>query len=117
MRIWTWLLINKKNTRGLGLEMSRALAESGANVAIMFVSSEKTHDTAAQIAKDYNVTCKAYKADIVDPVAVKEAVDQIYKDFGAIDVFVANAGVSIGGKTEVRAFCSCAWRHRYSHLS
>ncbi|CAO3641172.1 uncharacterized protein ATC70_013342 [Mucor velutinosus] len=86
--------------RGLGLEMSRALAESGANVAIMFVSSEKTHDTAAQIAKDYNVTCKAYKADIVDPVAVKEAVDQIYKDFGAIDVFVANAGVSIGGKTE-----------------
>lgn len=85
--------------------MSRALAESGAHVAIMFVSSEKTHDTAAQIAKDFNVTCKAYKADIVDPVAVKAAVDQIFKDFGAIDVFVANAGVSIGGHTEVSAVC------------
>lgn len=98
-------MIFTRSIRGLGLEMSRALAESGAHVAIMFVSSEKTHDTAAQIAKDFNVTCKAYKADIIDPVAVKAAVDQIFKDFGAIDVFVANAGVSIGGNTEVSAVC------------
>lgn len=87
--------------RGLGLEMSKALAQSGADVALMYVSSEKTHDTAAQIGKDFNVTCKAYKADIGNAEQVKEAVEKIYKDFGSIDVFVANAGINAGGPSEV----------------
>ncbi|KAI8975648.1 hypothetical protein BDF20DRAFT_879872 [Mycotypha africana] len=86
--------------RGLGLDMSKALAESGASVAIMYVSSDKTKDTAAQIAKDYNVTCKAYKADIVNAEEVQKAIDQIHQDFGAIDVLVANAGINSGGPAE-----------------
>jgi sorbose reductase len=82
--------------------MSKALAESGAHVALMYVSNEKTHDLAAQIAADNNVTCKAYKADIIDQQQVKSAIDQIYKDFGAIDVLVANAGINVCGPAEVR---------------
>jgi sorbose reductase len=86
--------------RGLGLEMSKALAESGAHVAMMYVSNEKTHDLAAQIASENNITCKAYKADIVKPEEVQQAIDQIYKDFGAIDILVANAGINVCGPTE-----------------
>jgi short-subunit dehydrogenase len=81
--------------------MSKALAQSGANVALMYLSSEKAHDTAAQISKDFNITCKAYKTDISNAKHVKKAIDKIYKDFGAIDVFVANAGTSAGGPSEV----------------
>jgi sorbose reductase len=87
--------------RGLGLEMVKALAESGSDVALMFVSSDKTHDIAAQIGKSYGITCKAYKADIGKAEQVQAAVEQIYKDFGAIDIFVANAGVSSRGASEV----------------
>ncbi|KAG2198188.1 hypothetical protein INT47_000389 [Mucor saturninus] len=86
--------------RGLGLEMSKALAESGADVALMYVSSDKTHDIAAKIGKDYGVVCKAYKADIADAEQVTTAIDQIYKDFGVIDIFVANAGINSGGAAE-----------------
>ncbi|KAI8366448.1 hypothetical protein EDC96DRAFT_508132 [Choanephora cucurbitarum] len=86
--------------RGLGLEMSKALAESGAKVAIMYVSSDKTKDTAADIAKQFNVKCEAYKAPINDAEAVKQVIDQIHKDFGSIDILVANAGVNTGGASE-----------------
>ncbi|KAI8066718.1 FabG protein [Gongronella butleri] len=86
--------------RGLGLEMSKALAGAGANVALMYVSSEKTHDTAAAIAKEYGVTCKAYKADIGDATAVQAAIDKIYADFGTVHIFVANAGIAIEGPAE-----------------
>ncbi|KAI9264211.1 hypothetical protein BDA99DRAFT_536936 [Phascolomyces articulosus] len=86
--------------RGLGLEICRGLAESGADVALMYVSSDSTHDTAAKIAEEFNVTCKAYKADISDAQQTQEAIEQIHKDFGRIDVFVANAGISMNGNAE-----------------
>lgn len=82
--------------------MSKALAESGADVAMMYVSNDKAKDLAADISKTYNVNCKAYKANISDAEEVKTSIDQIYKDYGSIDIFVANAGISIGGDTEVK---------------
>ncbi|KAI9493772.1 hypothetical protein BDB00DRAFT_821582 [Zychaea mexicana] len=97
--------------RGLGLEICRGLAESGADVALMYVSSDKTHDTAAEIGKEFNVTCKAYKANIADAKETQEAIDQIHKDFGRIDVFVANAGISQNGNAET--FDLNDWKHLF----
>ncbi|KAG0760347.1 hypothetical protein G6F62_009411 [Rhizopus arrhizus] len=86
--------------RGLGLEMSKALAESGADVALLYVSNDKAKDVAAKIAKDNNVFCKAYKADITNSDEVRSVIDVIYKELGGADIFVANAGVNIGGQAE-----------------
>jgi sorbose reductase len=99
--------------RGLGLEMSKALAESGADVAMMYVHNDQAQELAAQISKDNNVVCKAYQADISDHDAVTKAIDEIHKEFGRIDIFIANAGISIGGPTEV----SSLWRRRESFNS
>jgi NAD(P)-dependent dehydrogenase (short-subunit alcohol dehydrogenase family) len=81
--------------------MSKALAGAGADVAMMYVSSDKTHDTAAAVAKEFNVHCQAYKADMINPDEVNATLDQIIKDFGKIDIFVANAGIAIEGPAEV----------------
>ncbi|ORZ14067.1 hypothetical protein BCR42DRAFT_417976 [Absidia repens] len=86
--------------RGLGLEMSKALAGAGADVAMMYVSSDKTHDTAAAVGKEFNVHCKAYKADMGNSDEVTKVMDHIFKDFGKIDIFVANAGIAIEGPAE-----------------
>ncbi|CEI98735.1 hypothetical protein G6F70_005184 [Rhizopus microsporus] len=86
--------------RGLGLEMSKALAQSGADVALMYVSNDKAHDLAAQIAKEYNVFCKAYKADVSNPDETRSAIENIVKEMGGVDIFVANAGVNAGGAAE-----------------
>ncbi|SAM07958.1 hypothetical protein [Absidia glauca] len=86
--------------RGLGLEMSKALAGAGADVAMMYVSSDKTHDTAAAVAKEFGVVCKAYKADMSNVEQVTATLEQIFQDFGKVDVFVANAGICIEGPAE-----------------
>ncbi|KAF7728119.1 hypothetical protein EC973_006634 [Apophysomyces ossiformis] len=97
--------------RGLGLEMSKALAEAGADVALMFVSNPKTHDTAADIAKEFGVVCKAFRAEITDPMAVRKAIDEIHADFGHIDIFVANAGIAVEGPAE--SFDLNEWRRQF----
>ncbi|CAO3695923.1 unnamed protein product [Rhizopus stolonifer] len=84
--------------RGIGLEMSKALAESGADVAMMYVSNDKAKDLAAEIGKQYNVFCQAYKAEITNAEEVTKVIDQIVKEMGGVDIFVANAGVNIGGE-------------------
>lgn len=87
--------------RGIGLEMSKALAESGADVAMMYVSNDKAKDLAAEIGKQYNVFCQAYKAEITNAEEVTKVIDQIVKEMGGVDIFVANAGVNIGGEAVV----------------
>jgi NAD(P)-dependent dehydrogenase (short-subunit alcohol dehydrogenase family) len=81
--------------------MSKALAGAGADVAMMYVSSDKTHDTAAAVAKEFGVVCKAYKADMSNVEQVTATLEQIFQDFGKVDVFVANAGICIEGPAEV----------------
>ncbi|KAG0171291.1 hypothetical protein DFQ28_010800 [Apophysomyces sp. BC1034] len=98
-------------SRGLGLEMSKALAEAGADVAVMYVSDDKTHTTAAEIGEQYGVSCKAYKAEITDARAVETTIDKIHADFGAIDIFVANAGAARSGPAET--FDLDHWRHLF----
>ncbi|KAI8337963.1 hypothetical protein BC941DRAFT_351729 [Chlamydoabsidia padenii] len=86
--------------RGLGLEMSKALAGAGADVAMMYVSSDKTHDTAAALAKEFNVVCKAYKADMSKSEEISATMEHIFQDFGEVDILVANAGIAIEGPSE-----------------
>lgn len=97
---------------GLGLEMSKALAEAGADVAMMYVSNDATHDTAAAIGKQYNKTVKAYKCELTNVDQVREVIDKIHSDFGRIDIFVANAGVSEGGAAEVSFWREALKRQR-----
>lgn len=43
---------------GIGLEVARALAEAGANVAIWYHSNKNALDRAAEIEQMYGVKCK-----------------------------------------------------------
>ncbi|ORZ11532.1 hypothetical protein BCR42DRAFT_421288 [Absidia repens] len=93
--------------------MSKALAGAGADVALMYVSTEKTHETAADIAKEFHVQCKAYKAEMADYNQVNAAMEQIYKDFGQIDILVANAGTVAGG-SPAESFEMENWEHIFN---
>ncbi|EGV65477.1 Sorbose reductase sou1 [Yamadazyma tenuis] len=77
---------------GIGLAVAEAYAQAGADVAIWY-NSKPADDKAEQIAKEWGVKCKAYKCNISDSDSVEQTIDQIEKDFGTIDIFVANAGV------------------------
>lgn len=77
---------------GIGLAVAEAYAQAGADVAIWY-NSKPADDKAAAIAEQWGVKCKAYKCNVADYESVEATIDQIEKDFGTIDIFVANAGV------------------------
>jgi sorbose reductase len=85
-------------TRGIGLEVSRGLAEAGANVAILYTStSPSTADaTAASIASATGVKAKAYKANVINQAEIESVMETVTKDLGdgVLDIVVANAGIA-----------------------
>lgn len=80
--------------RGIGLEVSRGLAEAGANVAVIYNTSKDAIAVADEIAKSTGVKCIAYQAQVTDQTVVEETLIQIAKDFGKLDIVVANAGIA-----------------------
>ncbi|CEL06865.1 Putative Oxidoreductase, short chain dehydrogenase/reductase family [Aspergillus calidoustus] len=80
--------------RGIGLEVSRGLAEAGANVALIYNSSSNANDLAAEIASANNVTARAYKANVTSQSEIESTIQQIKTDFGKLDVIVVNSGIT-----------------------
>ncbi|OQE17745.1 hypothetical protein PENFLA_c023G03412 [Penicillium flavigenum] len=80
---------------GIGLEVSRALAEAGANVALVYHTSNTADTIAAEIASTNNVRAAAYKANVAIQAEIKAVVQQIAKDFGKLDVMVVNSGIIV----------------------
>lgn len=80
--------------RGIGLEVSRGLAEAGAHVALIYRSTKDAAQVAAEIAEANSVKCTAYQAEVKDPKSIEATMIQIAKDFGKLDIVVANAGIA-----------------------
>ncbi|SMR45420.1 unnamed protein product [Zymoseptoria tritici ST99CH_3D1] len=80
--------------RGIGLEVTRALAEAGAKVALVYTSSKDAEESAAKLTRETGSTVKAYKSDVRDKDTITATIDQIAEDFGRLDICVANAGIA-----------------------
>jgi 3-oxoacyl-[acyl-carrier protein] reductase len=82
--------------RGIGAAIALKLAEHGSNIAFTYVSdssAEKAADLVNQIIA-MGVNAKAYKSNAGDFAQSETFVNDVLKDFGAIDVCVNNAGIS-----------------------
>jgi len=86
--------------RGLGLEMAKALAEAGANIAIAARDQQRNQDAKETIEASYNVKCLAYACDITNEENVKATVADIADKFGRIDVLINSAGINVRGAIE-----------------
>lgn len=80
---------------GIGLAVAEAMAEAGAHLALWYNSNRAAVDRAAELAKAHNITAKAYQVEVSSPEKVQQAVQEVVKDFGKLDCFVANAGMAI----------------------
>ncbi|KAF2711361.1 NAD(P)-binding protein [Pleomassaria siparia CBS 279.74] len=80
--------------RGIGLDVANGLAEAGAEVAIVYRSSKAGGEAAAeQLSKRHDRRVLSYQTDVSDPEAIASAVDSVVRDFGHVDIVVANAGI------------------------
>ena len=80
---------------GIGLAVAEAYAEAGANIALWYNSNKAAITRAEELAKQHNVTAKAYQVEVSQPDKVQAAIKQVVSDFGKIDILVANAGMAI----------------------
>jgi NAD(P)-dependent dehydrogenase (short-subunit alcohol dehydrogenase family) len=81
--------------RGIGLAFSRAVAQAGAQVAIIYRSSKDANQVAENLGKEFGVTTKAYKCDVSDADLVVKTLEKIDNELGPITGLIANAGVSV----------------------
>jgi len=81
--------------KGMGIEAARGCAEMGADVVVTYSSRPGGGEkNAKELSEKYGVKSKAYKCNIGNYDDVKAFVDTVIKDFGKIDVFIANAGAT-----------------------
>jgi 3-oxoacyl-[acyl-carrier protein] reductase len=82
-------------SRGIGAAAVRALAESGASVAINY---RERADEAGRLADDLRKTggrAITVAADVSQTEAVNRMVETVKAEFGTIDILVNNAGIAI----------------------
>ena len=84
-------------SKGLGYAMAAGLASAGANVFLLNRNAEEGEEAAAQLAKDYGVTAAGYAADVADLAQVEQAVSDLLKEHGHLDVLINSAGINIRG--------------------
>lgn len=78
--------------RGIGLGIATGLAKAGASVAI-WSRNEAKNAEAAEIVGEYGKSL-AVGCDISDPDSVEEAMSVTMSEFGRLDAFFANAGIT-----------------------
>lgn len=78
---------------GIGQTTAAAIAELGADVALVDLRINKAQENADYIAKKFGVKAIALQADVSDKNSVTEMVERIVSEFGALDVVHSNAGI------------------------
>src|SRR5512137_464492 len=86
-------------SRGLGLQMAKALGDMGASVAITARKAEELAQAKAELtARGVDVLTVAN--DLSQREGIPALVDGIVAHFGTIDILVNNAGASWGAPAE-----------------
>lgn len=80
---------------GIGICTAEALCEAGAaGVALADVNKDRLEERAAGLrSRGYRVETLAF--DITDSAAVTAAADRLNRDFGPVDILIANAGIAM----------------------
>ncbi|MVW73394.1 MULTISPECIES: SDR family NAD(P)-dependent oxidoreductase [unclassified Bordetella] len=84
--------------RGIGLACARALQQRGASLTLLGRDAGALNQAVAMLAGDGRV--HAVVADIADATSVQEAFELAFKQGGAIDVLVNNAGQAVSQRFE-----------------
>jgi NAD(P)-dependent dehydrogenase (short-subunit alcohol dehydrogenase family) len=91
-------LDNKKmfvtgGARGIGYSIALALAEAGADVALVDMDEAAAKKSAADIAGSTGRKTLAFKADVTRKADVDAMIDAILGEFGRLDAAFCNAGI------------------------
>lgn len=84
---------------GLGVQFAEALAQQGADVALLARRVEKLEQVAEKV-RAKGRRAQVVSCDVTNTESVKAARDAVIKEFGKVDILVNNAGGSSAGPAE-----------------
>ena len=96
-------LLISGGTRGIGKAIVYAFAAEGVNVAFTYNSNGSiAQEISSDVEKKYNVKCRGYALNILEPEEYKTVYEQFDADFDRLDFFISNAIIS--GRAVVGGF-------------
>jgi len=85
---------------GIGASVAVLYAREGADVAIIYLSEEEVDaQETKKLVEKYGHKCLLIQGDITDKSFCKNAVDQVFQQFGKLDILVNNAAVQYESKS------------------
>ena len=88
------------STRGIGRAMAEACADAGATVVVSSRTASAVDETVAALqARGARVS--GFVCDVADPAALEALLAHATAAHGAVDVWVNNAGISLGLRTHI----------------
>ena len=84
-------------SRGIGRAIAEALADQGATVVVNYVRSEAEAQAVARGIAEKGGKAEIVGFDVADGQASEEAIAEVAKRHGRLDIAVSNAGISIDG--------------------
>ncbi len=96
---------------GLGVQMAKALAGQGADIAILARRKEKLDKVADEI-RELGVKCLSIQCDVTDTASIIAAVAAVKAEYGKADILINNAGS--GGVGPAEQTTDDDWNHTIS---
>jgi hypothetical protein len=84
-------------SRGIGLELTRLLAQDGHDLVLVARSEDALHQIAGKLERTYEIRATVLVQDLSRPEAPGEMFDVLQADSILIDVLVNNAGFGLHG--------------------
>lgn len=84
-------------SRGIGRATAVALAARGCRVVISYVGGEAAAAETVAAIEAAGGHAEAVRFDVADMQAAEDAVSEVAKRLGRLDILVANAGISVDG--------------------
>ncbi|MBT4498798.1 MAG: SDR family oxidoreductase [Gemmatimonadetes bacterium] len=81
---------------GIGRAIVDDLVANGARIAILDTDAEGAQRAAAEIESS-GAHCLAIEGSVADFARMEEVADQIFEQWGRIDILINNAGINTGG--------------------
>jgi short-subunit dehydrogenase len=93
---------------GIGRALALALAERGTRLALSGRTLDNVAETAA-LCEAKGTRARAYRLDVADRAAVYAHAEDVLADFGAVNIVVNNAGVSLTADVDEVSWDDLEW--------
>ena len=81
-------------SRGIGRAIALKMADSGADVAILYAGNSQAAEETCKAAREFGVHAECYQCNVADAEEVEKTVSQVLEQFGGVDILVNNAGIT-----------------------